>query len=124
MKKILSTITLCLFVFKTFTQTVIPVPVRPGIPSPVPTGSLVYVSKLTNDYVARTATPPPANCVATSTTFVTKYGKLQTYIPTTTVVGTTTVPTTPIKTIKIAFHFFKNQMVVICGKIMPSLLQK
>lgn len=80
----------------------IPVPAQTdtNISSPVSSGNLIYPANYENDVIASSPNSiTSANCNISSADYVNKYSRFQTYIPTT---------NTPIKTIRIAFHFFQK----------------
>lgn len=101
MKKALLKIAVFAFACKLSAQP-IPVPPQtdPNISSPVSSGNLIYPSNYENDFTSSSSNAvTTANCNIYSADYVNKYSKFQTYIPTI---------NTPIKTIKIALHFFQK----------------
>jgi len=79
----------------------IPVPSQtdPNISSPVSSGNLIYPANYENDIISSSNIVNTGNCNIFSSDYVNKYSKFQTYIPTI---------NTPVKTIKIALHFFQQ----------------
>ncbi|MCF8424671.1 MAG: zinc-dependent metalloprotease [Bacteroidia bacterium] len=79
----------------------IPVPSQtdPNISSPVSSGNLIYPANYENDIISSSNIVNTGNCNIFSSDYVNKYSKFQTYIPTI---------NTPVKTIKIALHFFQK----------------
>ncbi len=100
MKKILLKLALFSFTCKLSAQP-IPVPTQtdPNISSPVATGNLIYPAIYVNDFSLNTTGISTSNCPSISLDYTNKYSKFQTYIPS---------GNTPIKTVKIALHFFQK----------------